>query len=70
MTVAELIKNLQVMPQDSEVLLELTTTSSENIEGKAMSVYMYCFKDDGSIFGEVVISETEPSIPDRPSFMF
>jgi hypothetical protein len=70
MTVAELIKNLQMMPQDSEVLLELNTTTTGIIEGKAMSVYMYSFKDDGSPYGEVVISETELSIPDRPSFMF
>lgn len=70
MTVAELMEKLQKMPQDREVLLELNTTSIENMQGKAISVYMYCFKDDGSPNGEVVISEVEPSIPDRPSFMF
>ena len=70
MTVAELIKNLQIMPQDSEVLLELNTTTTESMQGKAISVYMYSFKDDGSPYGEVVISETELITPDRPSFMF
>jgi hypothetical protein len=70
MTVAELIKNLQKMPQDSEVLLELNATTTENMQGKAISVYMYCFKDDGSPNGEVVITDEELSIPEKPSFMF
>lgn len=67
MTVAELIKNLQTMPQDREVILEL---NSGTVWGNALSVGVYCFKDDGSPNGEVVITDEELSIPEKPSFMF
>ena len=67
MTVAELIKQLQKMPQDREVLLEL---NSGTVWGKALSVGVYCFKENGEPYGEVVITNEELSIPEKPSFMF
>lgn len=60
MTVAELIKNLQMMPQDREVILEL---NSQTVWGNALSVSMYVFKDNGDLGGEVVISDDKPKEP-------